>query len=153
MKTLVLYATKRGAAREIAERIARALECAAYDLGGGDIPPLEGYDAVVIGGSLYAGMVRKEAKAFAAQNEAALLGKKVGLFLSGLGKGSEEAFQTNFPKAIVEGAKAKGSMGGIYDPAKCGFGERLIMRLLGKRQYTNTISDEAIGVFVKEMGP
>ena len=153
MKTLIAYATKHGAAKIIAEKIAEQIEGAELcDLQEIPMPAVEAYDCVVIGGSLYAGRVCEAARAFAAKQEASLRGKTIGLFVSGLAEtGIEKYFQSNFPAAIVEKAKEKAFLGGVYDPAKCNFGEKLILKLLGKKGYVSTISDEKIAAFVKGM--
>ena len=154
MNTLILYATKHGATREIAERIADNMSSAVlHDLKQSNIPKLEGFDCVIIGSSLYAGFIRKEAKVFLAQNADKLLNKKIGLFLSGMAKSDEKKyFDDNFPKSILQAAKAASFLGGTFDPSKAGKMERLIMKVVTKQsEYTNTIDDEKIKQFAKSM--
>ena len=154
MNTLILYATKYGAAREIAERIADNMGGAVlHDLKQSHIPNLEEFDCVIIGSSLYAGFIRKEAKAFLAQNTDKLLNKKIGLFLSGMAKSDEKKyFDDNFPKSILQGAKAAVFLGGIFDPQKAGKMERFIMKVVTKQsEYVNTIDDEKIKQFAESM--
>jgi len=65
MKTLILYATKHGASREIAERVSKLMSSAVtHDLKQKDIPELSEYDYVIVGSSIYAGTIKKEAKAY-----------------------------------------------------------------------------------------
>jgi menaquinone-dependent protoporphyrinogen oxidase len=152
MKTLILYATKSGAAREIAQRIASRMEGAAvHDLKQGAIPPLADYDCIIVGSSIYAGAMRKEAKAFMAQNMGAIEGKKLGLFLSGMDKsGGKDYFQPNFSPEALQMAKATGFLGGIFDPQKAGFMGRLVMRIITKQSgYIDAIDDEKIEQFVE----
>jgi menaquinone-dependent protoporphyrinogen oxidase len=154
MKTLILYATKNGASAEIARRIASRIDGAVvHDLKQDGLPALDGFGCVIVGGSLYAGMVRKEAKAFVTQNAAALLEKKLGLFLSGLdGSKEKEYFAANFPAEILQAAKAASFLGGIFDPKKAGFFGRLVMRIVAKRAaYTDTIDDGKIAEFAEAM--
>lgn len=62
MRTLILYATKHGAARDIAQRLAKRMNGATViDLGTGSAPSPNGYDCVIIGSSVYVGQLRKEA--------------------------------------------------------------------------------------------
>jgi len=105
MNTLILYATKYGATHEIAERISKGLDGAdLHDLKQGDTPALSGYGCIIIGSSLYAGAIRKEAKLFFAKNGDKLRGKKVGLFLSGMAKHDEKKYaEDNFPSDILQG--------------------------------------------------
>lgn len=154
MKTLILYATKHGAVREIAERIAKRLEDSTVcDLSSKNIPSVGQYDCVVVGSSLYVGTIRKEAKEFLTKNTAVLLGKTVGLFLSGLSKDSVETYYTNnFPENLLKHAKATAFLSGKFDPKKSGFGERLIMKAVAKTAgYTDTISDEEIARFAEAL--
>ena len=154
MKTLVLYATKHGAAAEIARRIASRIDGAAiHDLKQGGVPPLDGFDCVIVGASLYAGMVRKEAKEFVAKNAAVLRGKKLGLFLSGLdGSKETEYFDSNFPADILQTAKAANFLGGIFDPKKAGIVGRIVMKAVAKQsEYTDNINDGKIAEFAEAL--
>jgi len=155
MNTLILYATKHGAAQEIAKRIANQMDGAVlHDLKEGHLPALASFDCVIIGSSLYAGSIRKEAKAFLAQNATQLDGKQVGLFLSALSTGEEakKVFDTNFPAELLQKAKAVSSLGGIFDPKKANIAERLIMKVVTKQSgYISTVDDEKIRQFVALM--
>ena len=154
MKTLILYATKYGAAREIAGRIGTRINGAEiYDLKDGNIPSLTGFDCIIAGSSIYAGAIRKEAKEFLTKNADNFSGKTVGLFISGMSEGeSESAFNTNFPSALIEKAKAKAVLGGIFDPGKAGMMAKLIMKIVTKQSgYVNTISDDKIDKFVQDL--
>lgn len=156
MKTIILYATKYGAAREIAKLIAGKIsEASVFNLKEDTIPPLSQFDCVIIGGPLYAGMLRKEAKKFVELNAAELSDKKLGLFLSGLG--TEQAkdlacFNGNFPEEILKKAKAKAFLGGIYDPSKAGWLERAVLKTITKQSsYINCISEDKIDKFIEEL--
>ena len=154
MQTVILYATKHGAAREIAARIADCVGNAQLcDLKQGDIPDLTGFDCVIIGSSLYAGSIRKEAKAFLAQNAGILRDKKLGLFLSGMaGSDTSKYFTDNFPADIRAAAIASAFLGGIFDPQKANKMERLIMKAVTKQSgYVNTIDDATIKQFATQM--
>jgi len=154
MKTLIIFATKRGATREIAERIAARIEGAAiHDLKKDGSPPVDSYDCVIIGSSLYAGAIRKEAKAFMAKSANTLQGKKVGLFLCGMeASGAQGFFDANFPKEILQMAKTTGFLGGIFDPQKASAFERLVIKIVTKKSvYVNTIDDAKIEQFATAM--
>jgi len=56
MKTLILYATKHGATREVATRIASHTDgTVLHDLKQASTPTLADFDCVIIGSSLYGG--------------------------------------------------------------------------------------------------
>ena len=153
MKTIILYATKYGAAAEIAGRIANKIEGAVIHNLKQNAPSLSDFDCVIFGSSVYAGSIRKEAKAFLTQNAAALLEKKFGLFLCGIGEeGARTYFNANFSKDILEKTKATCFPGGIFDPKKTNRFERFLLKMVAKQSaYTNTIDDTKIEQFVKEM--
>ncbi|MCL2409092.1 MAG: flavodoxin domain-containing protein [Oscillospiraceae bacterium] len=154
MNTLILYATKHGAVREIAGRIADSIGGAVlHDLKQGGSPSLAGFDCVIIGSSLYAESIRKEAKAFLAKNADALREKKLGLFLSGmLPDEAEKCFDNNFRKDILQSANAASFLGGIFDPQKAGAFGRILMKAATKQSgYIDTISDEKIAQFAVTM--
>lgn len=156
MKTIILYATKYGASREIARRIAEKLpDSTVCDLKKDSIPTLTQYDCVILGGSVYAGMLRKEVKEFAKLNEAELTGKMLGLFISGMGTEQERidaGFNLNFPEALLCGAKTKAFLGGIFDPGKAGWFDRFLFKAVAKQSaYSDIISNDKITEFVESM--
>jgi menaquinone-dependent protoporphyrinogen oxidase len=154
MKILILYATKYRAAREIAKRIADRISGAVvYDLKQSGVPNFVDYNIVIVGSSVYAGMIRKETKTFLTQNADILRSKRLGLFLSGLNtKDEKKYFNENIPKDILHAAKAASFLGGIFDPKKAGFMERIIMKAIAKHSiYTEAIDNDKIEKFVMEM--
>lgn len=152
MKTLILYATKTGAAREAARRIADKIDGAVvHDLKQGNIPSLKEFDNIIVGSSVYVGMVRKEAKDFIIQNTQALQEKKLGLFLCGMEAEKEkEYFEVNFPDEIIKKAEVKAFLGGIFDPKKNGFMGRMAMKTIAKiTEYTDSLDNAKIEQFAK----
>ena len=151
---MVLYVTKHGATGEVARRIAHKIDGAVlHDLKEGGVPVLLGFDCIIVGSPVYAGMIRKEAKAFLAQNADVLRGKKLGLFLSGLDADKEKAcFEANMPPDLLQSAKAVRFLGGIFNPKKAGFMGRFIMKAVAKQSgYSDTIDDNGIAQFAEEI--
>ena len=151
MKTLILYATKYGAAREAAERIAKKIPGAKlHDLKQEGIPPLANFEYIIIGSSIYFGSIRKEAKTFLAQNANVLKEKTLGLFLCGLQPEEEKQFfASNFSSELLTAAKVTGFLGGIFDPEKVGFMERFVIKTVAKlTEYLNRFDDGKIEEFV-----
>jgi menaquinone-dependent protoporphyrinogen oxidase len=149
-----LYATKHGAAGEVAKRIAAKIGASElFNLKQKDIPMLNQFDCVIIGSSVYAGMIRGEAKRFVKNNADVLKSKRLGLFLSCMNTSDDSKyFEMNFPPEIVRLAKAKECMGGIFDPQKAGAIGRFIMKIAAKKtEYTDNISDEKISSFAEIM--
>ena len=152
MATLILYATKYGAAKVIAERIADKVDdVTVCDIKQSNVPPIVSFDSVIIGSSLYAGSIRREAKAFIAENAVELSGKKIGLFLSCFAENDGD-FERNFPPEILQAAKAKAALGGVFDPKKASAIERLIIKAVMKKAgYIERINDNAIAEFACAM--
>ncbi|MCL2576471.1 MAG: flavodoxin domain-containing protein [Defluviitaleaceae bacterium] len=152
MKTLILYATKYGAATEIARRIAEKMDGAViHDLKQIGIPDIAVFDCIIVGSSIYAGMFRKEAKLFLSQNADTLRQKKLGLYVSSISADEEQkVFADNVPNDVLQSAKAAVFLGGIYDPKKAGFAERLIMKAAAKlSDYRDTIDNDKIEKFAE----
>ncbi|OPY26926.1 MAG: protoporphyrinogen oxidase [Methanocella sp. PtaU1.Bin125] len=95
MKALVVYGTKGGATKEIADEIGKVLGDHGFaatvvnagESHGVDIGP---YDLVVVGSSVYMGSWNGKAMGFLKKNQKTLAGKKVAIFSSGLA-GSDPA--------------------------------------------------------------
>ena len=86
MHVLVAYASRHGATRGIAERIADTLRASGLDAEirpAAEVKGAAGYDAFVIGSAAYMFHWLKEATGFVRRNRAVLAGKPVWLFSSG----------------------------------------------------------------------
>jgi menaquinone-dependent protoporphyrinogen oxidase len=79
------YGTTAECARELAGRIGGEPEV--VDLAGARVPPLGGFDTVLIGASIYGGKVHRTVTAFCEQKQEQLLQRRVGLFLCCLSRG------------------------------------------------------------------
>jgi menaquinone-dependent protoporphyrinogen oxidase len=111
MRVLVVYASKYGSTKGIAERIAQTLRAAGHQSAA--VPaaspgPPAGYDAYVIGSATYMFSWMHEATDFVHQNAELLATKPVWLFSSGpLGTSTTDAqgrdvLETTVPKQIAE---------------------------------------------------
>lgn len=91
MKVLVVYASRHGGTRGIAERIGEVLEaegCEASVVTPDMAPAVASFDGVVIGSGVYMGSWLKEPLEFMRRNQAALAERPVWLFSSGPLRGS-----------------------------------------------------------------
>ncbi len=127
---LVVYATKYGSTREVAETIASTLRGASlpvYVQPAREVKSLEGYRAVVIGTALRIGHWYKDTDAFLAQHREALGRLPVAVFALGPTQGSPadddwKACQANFDQELAAKAPwlkpvSSRMFGGKYDPA------------------------------------
>lgn len=145
MKILVAYASRHGATRGIAERIADALE--RHDLKV-TVMPVENvefigeFDAFVVGSSVYMFHWEKDATTFVRDNASFLATRPVWLFGSGpvgtdvVDKEGHDVLESSRPKEFAEFKKLIHSRGeeiffGAYDPDREGAGlvERLVLAL------------------------
>jgi menaquinone-dependent protoporphyrinogen oxidase len=83
---LVAYGTTNGSTAQIAERVAEVLRkegVSAEALPARSVTSVEPYDAVVVGGGLYAGRWHKEARRFVRRHRRSLAGLPLWFFSSG----------------------------------------------------------------------
>jgi len=153
MNTLIAYATKRGATKDMAARIAGGL-------GGADLVDLDGpeagrvdlsaYGSVVIGASVYAGAYRKSAVAWAKAREAELATKKVALFEIGSAK-DELAVKAALPELCGK-AVAVAKLGGEIRWKRLSLPERLIIKAVMKTEGdSSSIDDAAVSAFIESV--
>jgi menaquinone-dependent protoporphyrinogen oxidase len=146
MSVLVTYASKHGATKGIAERIAAKLQKHWIAV---DIRPIEdvtksgGYTAFVIGGALYYGSWMKDATEFVRRNRAALAQRPVWLFSSGP-LGEEVNDEEQQPKELAELQEAIRPRDhrvffGALDRDKLSFIERMVIK--GVRAPTGDFRD------------
>ncbi len=113
MKTLIVYATKTGAARECAEVLAKRIdEAAVRDLAEGD-PDLAGYDTVIIGSGVRIGRIYGAVRKFIRRNLDELLGKRVAVYFCNADLSVLPlVIKKNVPERLAKRAIAMQSFGG-----------------------------------------
>lgn len=135
MNTLIVYSSKYGATKEIAERIKAGLKGEVVLLNAKEdrAVELEKYDTILLGASVYAGNVGKEMKAFCEKHKEALMRKRVGLFFGCLMKGQVENYsKNNFGEELVKHFYIAEECGGAFYVAKMNFVERMMTKLVVK---------------------
>jgi menaquinone-dependent protoporphyrinogen oxidase len=129
MNVLVAYGSKRGSTGEIAEAIGeelRAAGCTATVRAADTVLDLDGYDAVVLGGSLYMMRWHPDSRRFARRYSATLKRLPVWLFSSGpLDHSAEnkEIAPVGFVAKLAAeiGARGHATFGGRLAPDASGF--------------------------------
>ncbi len=155
MSTLIAYGTKYGFTKKCAEMLAEKLgeKADICDLSS-NRPDLAQYDKVIIGGSIYAGRIRKSAVRFCTENLNTLKSKKIGLFICGMadGENARKQLESSFPKELLSVAVAKESFGGEYDFNKMNFLERFIIRMIsGSGKNQSRVMEDNIARFAEQM--
>jgi menaquinone-dependent protoporphyrinogen oxidase len=148
VKVLVAFASRHGATREIAERIAATLAAAGLDavaLPAQDARDPDGYDAFVVGSAVYMFHWLKEATKFVHHNRTLLAARPVWLFSSGpLGtettdaKGRDvlEVSEAKEMAGFVETIRPRGHAmfyGAYSAGAPIGLGERFVAMMPAAR--------------------
>lgn len=115
MSTLVVYMSKHGCAEKAARIIALSLADRGVDIV--DLKTklgveLSGYDTIIIGGSIYLGSLQRGLRRFCSQNHAALLEKRLGLFICCMNQG--EAARKHYDAVFDAGLRAHASAAGLF---------------------------------------
>ena len=113
MKTLILYATKSGAARECAELLANELTgCTVCDLRHA-IPNPELFDTIIIGSGIRIGKIYKPAARFLQEYKNVLLSKSVSFYFCNCeAETFQKAVEKNIPEELLMHAVCVKSFGG-----------------------------------------
>lgn len=156
MRILVAYGSKRGGTEGLAEMLGNALRDEGADAvveRANAVRSLDGFDAAVIGGSLYMGRWHREAVRLVKKHDVELSQRPVWLFSSGpLGDDAEE--HPDVPPVdkvagLMERVGARGhvTFGGVLEPDAKGF--------IASKMAAHTAGDwrdrEAIGAWAKEI--
>lgn len=127
MKVLIVYATKYGSTGEVAAKVGDVLKSRGMDVTVADIkdkPDPKGYDAAVVGGAVYIGMLNGKAKGFVARHKKTLKGIPVAYFVvSGTMKDDTPENREKIRKKLNPMVKNVAPVdvalfGGAFDPAK-----------------------------------
>ena len=137
MTILVTFASKYGSTRCIAETIAAELETLGHETVFAEVtqvPPLDRFDAAVIGSGVYMGRWLPGARTFVEAHRTELSGMPVWLFSSGP-LGDQPAATPADAGSIVTAIHAQGheTFAGSLDTRTLGFGERLITKVVQAR--------------------
>lgn len=156
MKTIIIYATKHGTAGKVARMLQSKIEgeVRTINLKKDNVPKLDQFDQVILGGSIYVGKLQPELQQYINHNLTVLLKKKVGLYLCA-GEADPAArhklIETVFPK-ISEHAVIKEVVGGEFNIADMNFFEKLLIRMVtGKLENSSTLSADAIHRIARTM--
>jgi menaquinone-dependent protoporphyrinogen oxidase len=157
MATLIAYATKHGVTEKCAKELQKRIP------GGAELcnlknstPDLTKYDSVILGASVYAGMPRKQVKAYAAQYSESLSKKKLGLFLCCMSDGeqAQKQMESAYPTDLRKAACVQGVLGGGFNTSHMNFIEKFaVEKISGKKvEDSFTLRQDVLDAFVKAFG-
>lgn len=135
MKTLLLYASKYGACEKVAKLVKEdKTVCFSFTNFKKDI---QEYDKIIIGASVYAGMISKKCKQFIKENESILLTKQV--FFYTVGVASEDNYanrvlqDNKIDDAFIDHITYLVHVGGILSFPKMNFFEKTCIKAINKK--------------------
>jgi menaquinone-dependent protoporphyrinogen oxidase len=141
MRALVAYGSKMGGTAGLAEMVAAGLRRHGVEadvLPAAEVKTIQPYDAVVIGGALYANGWHRDARRFATRNQRTLHRMPVWLFSSGpLGEAAERAADIPPVRQVAKVARAVAArghrtFGGCLRPDAPGFMARAMANALAE---------------------
>ncbi len=148
MRNIIIYATKHGFTERCASNLKENLtgETTLYKTGSNQgTLNLDQYDKVIIGGPVYVGKLRPELVKFVKENQNKLLGKNLFLFACS-GDMEADYIKESLPAEIYNKAQHKAHFGAELRYKSLGFMEGIILRLMGKKEYSRMDVDA-----IKEM--
>jgi menaquinone-dependent protoporphyrinogen oxidase len=132
LKTLIAYRTKYGTAAACARLLLEKIggDTALADLADARDVNVRDYDVVLVGGSIYAGKLQRSVVSFCERNRAALLQRRVGIFLCCLYRGEDALMQMQaaFPDWLLVHAFARVLPGGEIHYDRLTLLDRLLVR-------------------------
>ena len=156
METAIIYYSKHGTTKRVAEMLASKLtvEKTFIDLKTHKSPNIEKYDSIILGCPVYAGNPSKKMKNFCMQNIEHLKSKPIGLYVCGMEKDGikqQEELERAYPLELTEKAKTKKFLGGEFLFENMNFFERMIVKKIAKTDKSIlAINYENINKFVEE---
>jgi menaquinone-dependent protoporphyrinogen oxidase len=152
---MIAYASKHGFTKQCVEALAAQLSESpdVVDLNHSR-PNLSKYDKVIVGGSIYAGGIRKPVAQFVNNNLEDLKNKKLGLFICGAAHDddAQKEIVDSFPVALREVALVMDTFGGEFRWDKMNFFERAIIKKINaKEQFQPQILTDNIARFAEVM--
>ena len=133
MKSLIVYCSSHGTTEKVVRLLSENLvgEVVSVDLKRDKTAiDLAAYDAVIIGGSIHAGMIQRSIKKFIQTFQDELVEKELGLFLVCMREGelAVQEFNNAFPHDLRKNSVALGLFGGEFLVSKMNFFERQVVK-------------------------
>lgn len=146
-RTLIVYQSKYGSVKKIAEKLALVLGPAAVITPSDFTGKYMDFDSVVIGSPVYNEQILDEIREFIQKNAAWLRTKRIALFTVSLSPSSEDLFSDQL-ELLGDSVVWQGGFGGLYDPKAMDETDRLAMERFALitgfcNTYINS-TDEAI---------
>jgi len=158
MKTAIVYASSHGTTEKIVGIIAEKLqgdEISIFNLKKQKNISIEGFDKVIIGGSIHAGKMQKSVQEFVGKNNETLKSKTLGLFVCGMEPNPEKQtkeLESAYPAGLRQKAKISAFMGGEFLFEKMNFIQKMIIkRIAHTDKSVSAFQQQSIDNFISHM--
>lgn len=157
MKTAIVYASNHGATESVVNQLAGLLAgepAEVINLRKNKNFNPEGYERVIIGGSIHVGQIQKPVKHFCIRYEDQLINTKLGLFICCMytEEQASRQFELNFPKILREHSSSNKIVGGTFNFEKMNWFEKVIVKkVAGVNQTISNLDDLKIREIAEEM--
>ena len=137
MKTLIVYTSKTGVTADCANKLASLISTAdCINLDSKETIHLQNYDQIILGSSVYVGMIRKSLKQFITTYHDELLTKHVSLFTCGANDKINHTtdLMSSIPADILNHLEHTGYFGWDFRKEKLGFFSRFVMKKIQEKE-------------------
>ena len=156
MTYLVIYMSRHGTTAKVAAEVKEKLgseKTTLVDLEKDQVPSLDEFDTIVIGGSVHAGTIQQELMTFCIRHKTELLNKRLGLFMCFMNNDlSDLEFEDSFPIDLRRHAIAKGFVGGEFLIEKMtGLEKASVKEVKGIDDSVYRLDKKAIQKFIEDI--
>ena len=135
MNTLIVYGTKHGFTQKCVGLLKDKLSgnVVTVNLEKEVMPPLDGFDSVVVGSAVYVGKIQESVAKFIQNHQNELQQKPLALFLvAGNLDQMDVQMKAAFPESLLQHAAAVEHLGYAYNLKSLNFFERKIVQVIAK---------------------
>lgn len=135
MKTAIIYGSTYGYAEDCAKKLKEQIdgEVVLINAMRESILPIDDFDNIIFGGSIYIGQIQKKINEYCIANVDILLNKRVALFLCcGFIDNFELNLKNSFPEQLINNAIAKECFGGELRIEKMKFLHKMMTSVMKK---------------------
>ncbi len=154
MKTLVIFASRHGSSEKAANMLKVKINgnVKIHDIKKRNLPNLNDFDAVIIGGSIHAGVIQSKIKDYCQNNSEQLSKKHLGLFLCCMDKEKAQMqFENAFSENLRKHALTTSLFGGEFVFERMNWFERsVVKKVAGVSKSVSKIDQAAIDRFAEK---
>jgi menaquinone-dependent protoporphyrinogen oxidase len=156
MRTAIVYASKHGTTEKVANQIKSQLnggEVILFNIEKAGKLEFRAFDRILIGSSVYRGLIQPSVRKFVERNMVELLQKEVGIFVCCMFfEKADQQIRKSFPEVLCNHAKSIQHVGGEFLFEKMNFVERfLVEKITGKKNTVYNLDNEKIKKFITEI--